>query len=77
MMIWRERVEKDIKDLDLQVEMTENQNERIRRVHVNDHGPLKLIYRFILPNPIFWIKVLTLLLIVKKMDVLFFEKEGK
>ena len=35
-MIWRAGEEKDMKDLDLQIEMLENQNEWIRRTHVDN-----------------------------------------
>ena len=34
-MTWRTGVE--MNDLDLQIEMVENQNEWIRKIHVNEH----------------------------------------
>lgn len=34
-MTWRTRVEKDIKDLDLQIEMVENRN-KWRKIHIDD-----------------------------------------
>ena len=36
-MSWRTGVEKDINDLDLKIEMLQNRNELIRRIHMDDH----------------------------------------
>ena len=36
-LTWKTGVEKEINDLDLQLEMVENQHKWKRRIHVDDH----------------------------------------